>query len=169
MFSTHTPVLPTSTPVIFMSTVVYIVLGVMLFSIESRIAVSSVVTFPISNLLCFYTLSLVSNFWRIVGSECGGVSGAVFVGCVGTGAIFIGFGVFFVIGAVLIGCIVTILIIIYFPTSFVTSYILTSSLYTSKVIPFMSGKITYSSQSSYMSMSSTCFIKCCWLFVLFLG
>ena len=50
--------------------------------------------------------------WRIVGSGCGGISGSVFMGCVGAGAIFIGCAIFFVIGAVLIGCIVTIIIII---------------------------------------------------------
>ena len=50
--------------------------------------------------------------WRVVVSRCGEVFGAIFMGCIGADAIFLGYILFFVIGAIFIGCIVNIIIII---------------------------------------------------------
>ena len=46
-------------------------------------------------------------FWRVFG-----IIGAVLVGCVGTGFVFIGWAIFLVIVTVFIGCVVTIIIIV---------------------------------------------------------
>ena len=81
LLSARTHVFPKFTPVIYMSTVVYLVLAEMSFYTASGIAVSSEA--PIPGISSHRLLFVIH--WRTVG-----IIDSVFIDCIGAGAIFIG-------------------------------------------------------------------------------